>query len=82
MKTLFEQFLAEECTPSVLRLLEQAFADPAMQHRHFELNRFEVTVDRITNVVELADVLAPSEAPVERIPLAEFESALARCASS
>jgi hypothetical protein len=78
MKALLEQFLTEECTPAVRTLLDEAMADPAVKHRHFELNRFEVTVDRNAEIVLIADVLDASDAAVERIPLAELAAALAR----
>lgn len=57
MGDLLEQFLTEECTEYVRRLLESAITDSAMPRPHFEFNRFEVTIDREAEIVVLEDVL-------------------------
>ena len=59
--SLLETFLAEECTLHVQRVLEKAIADTAMLRTHVEFNRFEVTIERSSQVVVIADVLDASE---------------------
>lgn len=76
MSDLLEQFLAQECTASVRRLLEDAIADSATSRSHFEFNRFEVTIERAENIAVLEDVLDPTDAGVRLVPLAEFTAAL------
>jgi hypothetical protein len=79
--TLLDQFLAEECTRYVRRLLTEAIADTAIVRPHFEFNRFEVTVDRIRNGVIIEDVLDPSDAGSQTVTINEFLNALDRCAA-
>jgi hypothetical protein len=74
--TLLEQFLAEECTPYVRRVLLQAIADATVARPHVELNRFEVTVDREHDAVILEDVLDPTDAGSQTIRLPVFLEAL------
>ena len=76
MSGLLDQFLAQECTASVRRLLEDAIADSATSRPHFEFNRFEVTIERAKNIAVLEDVLDATEAGVRLVPLAEFTAAL------
>ena len=76
MCDLVEQFIEQECTAYVRRLLEDAIADLATPRLHFEFNRFEITVDRQANVVVLEDVLDPNSTGVRRVPLEDFSSAL------
>jgi hypothetical protein len=78
MSDLLEQFVSEECSVYVRRLLEDAIADRAKVRHHFELNRFEVTIEHDENVVVLQDVLDATQVGVERMPLAEFAGALRR----
>jgi hypothetical protein len=73
--TVFEQFLTEECTPEVVRMLREALEDTSRLRPHFELNRFELTIERETNTLLLVDVL-DGAAPVHRIPVTEFVQAL------
>jgi len=40
--SLLEQFLTEECTTDVQRLLEEAMADVAVPHQCVRFNRFDV----------------------------------------
>jgi hypothetical protein len=77
-ESLLDQFLAEECTPYVRRLLEEALADTSSQRHHFEFNRFEVTFERETDIAILEDVLDTTPAGTQRVPLAELASALGR----
>jgi len=76
--TLLDQFLAEECTPHVQRLLEEAIADVTSLSPHFDFNRFEVTVQRAENTVVLEDALDVTEAGALTVPLPEFVHALTR----
>ncbi|HMG57521.1 MAG TPA: hypothetical protein VK601_28670 [Kofleriaceae bacterium] len=81
MGDLLEQFITQECTAYVRRLLEDAIADSATPRPHFEFNRFEITIERQTNIVVLEDVLDATEAGVRRVPLAEFTDALRQCST-
>lgn len=78
MSDLLEQFLTQECTEHVRRLLEGAISDSATPRPHFEFNRFEITIEREASVVVLEDVLDATEAGVRHVPLAEFTAALRR----
>jgi hypothetical protein len=75
-KTLLAQFLAQDCTPDVQRLLEEAIADEAIGWPHFELNRFDVSVERSRQVVVLEDVLDDTDAGTQVVPLPDFMQAL------
>lgn len=79
MSDLLEQFIAQECTPYVRRLLEDAIADSRVVRPHFEFNRFEVTIEREGNIVVLEDVLDATDVGVRRVPLGEFMAALKQC---
>ena len=81
-QTLLEQFLAEECTPHVRKLLEDALANPGAAASHFEFNRFGVTLGRSPASVVLEDVLDASEAGVQQVSLEEFTAALSRRSAS
>lgn len=81
MSDLLEQFLTQECTAYVRRLLEGAIADSATPRPHFEFNRFEIAIERDANIVVLEDVLDATEAGVRHVPLAEFMAALKRCSA-
>ena len=78
--TLLEQFLAEECTPYVRDLvrtgLEAGLSGAGPRRKRFEFNRFEVTFDLDKGDVLIEDVLDITEAGSQRIPIAEFSSAL------
>ena len=78
MSTLLAQFLSQECTVHVRQLLERAIDDASVPPPSFELNRFEITVDRDTGLVILADVLEATEVGVQHVPLEEFMKALER----
>ena len=75
-ETLFEQFLVEDCTASVRRLLQNAIDEPSLLQPFFEFNRFEVTIDRDNKIVVLEDVLDVTEAGVQRVPFDEFVKAI------
>ncbi len=79
MSDLLRQFITQECTAYVRRLLEDAIADSAAPRPHFEFNRFEITIEREGNIVVLEDVLDSTDAGVRYVPLAEFSAALRRC---
>jgi hypothetical protein len=79
MSDLLEQFITQECTAYVRRLLEDAIGDVATRRSHFEFNRFEITIERDGNIVVLEDVLDATGAGVRRVPLSEFSSALRQC---
>jgi hypothetical protein len=76
--TLLEQFLSEECTAHVRRLLEEGIADTKLLRPHFAFNRFEVTLERADGFVLIEDVLDVTEAGAERVPLRDFIHALDR----
>jgi hypothetical protein len=78
---LLEQFLAEECTPHVRRLLEKGVADQSIKRPHFEFNRFEVTIERDNKLVVVQDVLDATRTGEQQIPLDEFMSALSHCSA-
>lgn len=80
-ETILKQFLREECTPYVRRLLEEALAATAPSSRRFEFNRFEVTIQREEGAVLVEDVLDATEAGAQRVPLAEFAKALSECSA-
>lgn len=79
MGDLLEQFITQECTAYVRRMIEDAIADSSTPRPHFEFNRFEITIERQANIVVLEDALDATEAGVQRVPLAEFTDTLRRC---
>jgi hypothetical protein len=81
MSDLVEQFITQECTVYVRRLLEDAIADSATPRPHFEFNRFKITIEREANIVVLEDVLDATNAGVRHVPLAEFAAALRQCSA-
>lgn len=78
MDDLLEQFIREECSADVRRMLHDALADRAATYAHFDFNRFEITIDRAQDVVVLADVLDATPAGVQRVPIDAFVEALRR----
>ncbi len=81
MSDLLEQFLTQECTAHVRRLLEDAIADSVTPRPHFEFNRFDITIERDANIVVLEDLLDATEAGVRHVPLAEFTASLRQCSA-
>ncbi|MBL8722765.1 MAG: hypothetical protein JNK49_01900 [Planctomycetes bacterium] len=81
MSDLLEQFISQECTEYVRRLIEDAIADSATQRPRFEFNRFEITIEREANIVVIEDVLDATEARVQHVLLAKFMAALRRCSA-
>jgi hypothetical protein len=79
MADLLEQFVTQECTAYVRRLIEDTIANSSRPRPHFEFNRFEITIERQANIVVLKDVLDATDAGVRHVPLAEFTDALRRC---
>lgn len=78
---LLEQFITQERTAHVRSLLEDAIADLARSRSHFEFDRFEITIDRDTNLVVLEDVLDATDSGICHVPLAEFTAALSSCSA-
>ena len=74
--SLLDQFLREECTEHVRRLLVDSFAIDAPTRTRLEFNRFEVTIDRNAEIAIIEDVLDASDAGSERIPLAQLRTLL------
>jgi hypothetical protein len=79
MADLLEQFVTQECTAYVRRLIEDTIANSSRPRPHFEFNRFEITIERQANIVVLKDVLDATDTGVRHVPLAEFTDALRRC---
>ncbi len=79
MSDLLDQFITQECTAHVRRLLEDAIADLNAPRAQFEFNRFEITIEREKNIVVLEDALDATDAGVRHVPLAEFTAALRQC---
>lgn len=75
---LLEELLSEEWTAHVRRLIEEAILDSTKPRPRFELNLFDVTVEREEQVVLIEDALDASDARAQRVPLAEFVEALRR----
>lgn len=78
MPALLEQFLAQDCTPDVRQLLEDAISNAVLRFPHFEFNRFDIVVDRSSNTVRIEDDLDPSPEGKQTIRLDEFLASLAR----
>ena len=76
MGDLLKQFVAEECSPHVRRLLADAMDERGPSLHRLEFNRFEVTIKRDEDLVVLQDVLDATELGVERMTLAAFVAAL------
>lgn len=80
MSLLIEQFIAEEVTPYVHKLIVDAVAQhefrPDGGKTRFEFNRFELTIDYADEAVVIEDVLDASSAGEVRIALGEFMRAL------
>jgi hypothetical protein len=78
--TLLKQFLIEECTSSVRKLILDAIevgnSRTGTRSEHFEFNRFEVTCDFEQGIVLIEDVLDPTEAGRQRVSLEEFSAVL------
>jgi len=74
--SLLEQFLKEEANPHVCRLILGAVHDqkkhPDEVQRKFEFNRFDLTLDFISNVALIEDILDPLSNGEVRLQLDEF----------
>jgi hypothetical protein len=75
-RTLLEQFLKDECTPYVRRLLEDALKATAPSSSTFEFNCFKITVNRAQSAVLIEDDLDATEAGLSRVPVSVFVAAL------
>ncbi len=75
--TLLHEFIREECTPYVRRLLEEALAAQPLLDKRFEFNRFEVAIEGAENSVLIEDVLDATDSGAARFSVAEFATALA-----
>ena len=80
--SLLDEFLSQECTLHVRQLLERTLADDSVRRPHFEFDRFELTIEREDGVAVLEDILDATDAGVQRVQLADFETALSRCSAS
>jgi hypothetical protein len=77
MSTLLDQLVAED--GAVLRgLIAEALAEGAPAGQTFELNRFEVTIDRDAGSAVIEDLLDTGPAGTEHLPLAELVQAIER----
>jgi hypothetical protein len=78
--SLLEQFLTEECTPYVCRLLLDALQDAraglAPRRKRLEFNRFEILFDLDEGDVTIEDVLEATNLGVQRVSVTEFSRAL------
>jgi hypothetical protein len=61
--SLFEQFLSEECTPEVRKLVTDAAAHPvsARSKQEFEFNRFDLVLDFDKGTATIQDVTDTSD---------------------
>lgn len=61
--SLLEQFLREECTPDVRKLVADAAAhpDPVQSRQDFEFNRFDLVLDFDKGTATIQDVTDTSE---------------------
>lgn len=76
---LLQQFLSQECTPYVRRLLEEALENASPPTRRLEFNRFELTIQHEDGEILVEDVLDETESGVQRVPLADFAASLEKC---
>lgn len=76
MLSLLQQFIEEEATPHVRRLIVNAVHEhegrPQETQRRFEFNRFEVTLDFDGGVATIEDVLDSASSGEVRLQLGEF----------
>lgn len=77
---LLGQFLSEECTPHVRKLLSDALAERSSGRatRELELNRFNVILDFERGLVVIEDELDVTPAGTVQVTIGEFVAALAR----
>ena len=75
---LLKQFLEEECSDYVYNLLREALNDwkggMAPYNRHFEFNRFEITIDSEKQIVIIEDVLDSTDSGFQEIHIEEFDN--------
>lgn len=69
--TLLEQFLSEECTPHVRKLICDAGSTTQIRHQ-FEFNRFDVILDLGAQAATISDDLDSSATGTVVMPLKEF----------
>jgi hypothetical protein len=77
MPSLLEQFAEEEATPHVRRLILEAVrereSNPAREQTRFNFNRFDITLDFVSDTVLIEDELNFDPVANEvRLSLAEF----------
>ena len=76
MRSVFDQFLEEEVSPSVRKLIEDAMARhssrPEEVECQFEFDIFDVSINFQSEVVTIASVLDASSAGEQQLPLHEF----------
>ncbi|WP_425628484.1 hypothetical protein [Vibrio neptunius] len=80
MSNLMSEFVSQECTDSVSRMLiseiEKLSNDNEAQFREFAFNRFNVYLDFNKNEVRLEDDLDPEESGVLSLSLNSFLEAI------
>lgn len=85
MKSLLEQFLAEEATQHVRQMIEAAMEEhagkPSECERRFEFNRFEVTLNFSQGFALIEDVLDASSVGEQRLPLDRLRQSLRTAAN-
>jgi len=74
-KSLLQQFLEEECDAGVCRMIEAAINPTAAPTKHFEFNRFDVTIRRAEGTVTLDDDLDVSETGTQHVAFTDFVAA-------
>jgi pterin-4a-carbinolamine dehydratase len=76
MESLLEQFLREEASSHVRDLILDAVQEHEQRsnqvRKKFEFNRFEVTLDFVSDVALIEDVLDPAPSGEVRLQLGEF----------
>jgi hypothetical protein len=76
MSSVLEQFLEEEASPYVRKLIADAVSQhlfqPGEVQKRFEFNRFEVILDFMNDSVLIEDVLDPATSGEVRLKLDEF----------
>jgi hypothetical protein len=75
-----EVFLSQECNQFIRERIEAVLDNESVRWKRFELNLYNVIVERDNNQVVLEDVLDGYAEP-QRISLSEFREALTRCSA-
>ncbi len=78
VRSLLDQFLAEDCVPYVCAMLREALSAVPIRPWTYTFNRFDVILDPEHQSVVLEDDLDVSEAGTQRLNIVEFTQALNR----